>query len=236
MKSLIYYALITARAGSKGIKNKNLKKIKKKNLVEISLDAIKKAGEIKKIFCTSDSKKILKICKNKGIEIIRRPKKLAGDNSKSLDVVLHFLKTLKKQKIKYPDVIFLLQPTSPFLESKVVRKIIEIYKKIPSANTVNSFVEIPHKYNLINHVTIGKNGRVNYLFYNKRKRNTLRQNKKNYFAHGNVFSFKTKAVLKFKTLMPKPIYSTLLDRRYKSIDIDDYEDLKISRILNEKKF
>ena len=35
--------------------------------------------------------------------------------------------------------------------------------------------------------------------------------------------------------MPKPIYAHILDKRYKSIDIDDYEDLKISQILHKKK-
>ena len=71
--------------------------------------------------------------------------------------------------------------------------------------------------------------------YKKRVKNPLRQSKKTFFAHGNIFSFKTKALVEQKTLTPKPIYAHILDKRCKSIDIDDYEDLRIAQILNKKR-
>ena len=231
MKQLIFYALITARAGSKGIKNKNLKKINKKSLVEISIEETKKSKIISKIFCTSDSERILKISKKKQVQTIRRPKKLSGDKTTSYEVVIHFLKQLKLKKIKLPDVIFLIQPTSPFLNYKTINKIAKGYKKFPKANTINSFVKLHHKYLFINHSQIDGEGKVNYLFYKKRKKNTLRQNKEKYFAHGNIFSFKTKSILRDKSLMPKPIYSVVLKNSHEAIDIDDIEDLSLARFL-----
>ncbi len=235
MKNMIFYALITARAGSKGIRHKNLQKINKKSLVEISIKKIKKSRKIKKIFCSSDSNKILNICKKNKVETIKRPKNISGDKAKSFDVVFHFLNKIKEKKIVIPDVIFLIQPTSPFFDSNIINEIVSKYKKTPRANTINSFVKLHHKYSHINHCEINKKGMVNYLFYNKRKKNTLRQNKKTYYVHGNIFSFKTKAILKDKSLMPKPIYSVLLKNRYQAIDIDDQEDLKMSRMLINSK-
>ena len=56
------YVFIFARSGSKGIKNKNLKKIKDKSLLELSINTAKKINP-DKIFISSDSKKIEAIAK-----------------------------------------------------------------------------------------------------------------------------------------------------------------------------
>tara|TARA_B100000989_G_scaffold296184_1_gene278854 strand:- start:854 stop:1573 length:720 start_codon:yes stop_codon:yes gene_type:complete len=234
-KKLSFFALITARGGSMGIKNKNLKKIGNLSLLEISILNAKKVKKINQIYCSSDNKKILNISLKNEIKIIKRPKKLSNNKAKSIDAVFHFLKVLKEKKIIIPDVIFLLQPTSPFLEKEVITEIIKLYTKYPEANCINSYIKIPHKFNYINHATIDQIGRVNYLNYKKRVKNPLRQSKKTFFAHGNIFSFKTKALVEQKTLTPKPIYAHILDKRYKSIDIDDYEDLRIAQILHKKK-
>ena len=53
MKNLV--ALICARGGSKGIKNKNLLKIKNKSLIRISIEHAKKIKSIKRIFVSTDS-------------------------------------------------------------------------------------------------------------------------------------------------------------------------------------
>ncbi len=78
MRKMIFYALITARAGSKGIKHKNLKKIKNKNLVEIAINEVKKSKKISKIFCSSNSKRILKISKKKKYFYNQKTGKLIG--------------------------------------------------------------------------------------------------------------------------------------------------------------
>ena len=58
-------AFIPARKGSKSIKNKNLKLINKKSLVEITIDQALKSKIFKKIILSSDSNKILDIGKKK---------------------------------------------------------------------------------------------------------------------------------------------------------------------------
>ena len=57
------YALITARKNSKGIKNKNLLKINNKSLFQISINNAKKTKIFDKIFCSTDSKYMIKIAK-----------------------------------------------------------------------------------------------------------------------------------------------------------------------------
>ena len=60
--------IIPARSGSKGIKNKNLKKIKKnKSLIELAFDIAKKSNLFDKIIVSTDSNYYKKYLKKKNI-------------------------------------------------------------------------------------------------------------------------------------------------------------------------
>ena len=54
-----FHALICARAGSKGIKNKNIKKFKGKPLIAHPIQLAKKIKKFKSISVSTDSKKLL---------------------------------------------------------------------------------------------------------------------------------------------------------------------------------
>ena len=71
--------IIPARAGSKGIKNKNIQKINNKPVIEYSISCAKKAKLVNRIIVSTDGEKIAKISKDVGAEIpFVRPKKLSG--------------------------------------------------------------------------------------------------------------------------------------------------------------
>ncbi len=226
------YVLITARKGSKGIKNKNLKKIKNKSLVELAVDKVKNIKKIHKVFCSSDDEKIMKICKKNKIHFIKRPKKFCMDGSSSFDVVKHFASYLKKNNIMMPYIILLIQPTSPFLKKKTILDVIDLYKTKRLANSINSFVEVDHKFNINNFAKI-KNKKVIYINRKNREKSKPRQKNEKYFAHGNLHSFKLVPALKSKHLIPKPTYSVILKDKFESIDIDDKYDLFLSRLIQK---
>ena len=88
-----FHALICARSGSKGIKNKNIRKFNSKPLIFYPINLAKKINEIKTVSVSTDSKKIADISKNFGAEIpFLRPKKLSRDKSNEWDVWKHFAK------------------------------------------------------------------------------------------------------------------------------------------------
>ena len=58
MKNII--ALIPARGGSKGIKNKNIIRIKKKPLIYYSIDIAKKIKLVNEVYVSTDSERIKK--------------------------------------------------------------------------------------------------------------------------------------------------------------------------------
>ena len=92
-------AIILARGGSKGIKNKNLINVNNKPLIGWTIENALKCKELSGIFVSSDSKKILECAKSFGCETIKRPSEISSDTSTSETGWLHALNHLKK--IKY---------------------------------------------------------------------------------------------------------------------------------------
>ena len=63
MKNQKILAIIPARSGSKGLKNKNILRLNKKPLVKFTIDQAKKSKFINKISVSTDSKIVNKIAK-----------------------------------------------------------------------------------------------------------------------------------------------------------------------------
>ena len=70
-------AVVSARAGSKGIPNKNIKLLNGKPLILHSLKSLLKVKEIDRVVLSSDSEKILNVAKkfSKKIQLIKRKKR-----------------------------------------------------------------------------------------------------------------------------------------------------------------
>ena len=82
--------VIPARSGSKGIKNKNLKKIGGLSLVEHSIKHAKKSKYIDLIAVSTDCKRIQKIAISKKVWCnTLRPKKISGDKSVTSQAIVH---------------------------------------------------------------------------------------------------------------------------------------------------
>lgn len=106
-------ALIPARGGSRGIKNKNILDICGKPLIAYTIEAAKKSSYIDNVVVSTDSEKIKRVSEEYGAWTpFLRPAELAGDKTPTLDVVLHTVKVLKTKGYVY-DILILLQPTSP---------------------------------------------------------------------------------------------------------------------------
>lgn len=225
------YAIITARKNSKGIKNKNLKKINNDDLVTNQIKILKKSG-IAKIFISSDSNKILnKANKFNNIFKIKRPKKFSNDNSPSELAIFHLLKYLKF-KNDLPDFLFISQPTSPFLTIANIKKSISILKKRTELGSLISIVKVPHKYHFENQRILKKDNLIEFLFDRK---NHTRQSKIQTYVHGNLFIVSVKKFLKQKKILAEPIFSFVLNNNLEALDIDEMYDLKLARVISKNK-
>lgn len=104
-------ALITARAGSKGIPGKNIKPLAGRPLIAWTIVAARQSRYVDRLIISSDGTDIIRIAEEHGCEApFVRPVALAQDESASMDVIEHALANMSE----HFDYLLLLQPTSPF--------------------------------------------------------------------------------------------------------------------------
>ena len=105
--------LITARGGSKGIPDKNIKLLNGKPLIHYSLEYARLFADDQDICLSTDSEKIIKVAEQIGYNSpFIRPDYLASDDSGSYAVILHALNYYLGKGLIYKNIV-LLQPTSP---------------------------------------------------------------------------------------------------------------------------
>ena len=137
-------AIIPARIGSKGLKQKNLRIIGKKTLVEHSIIAAKKSNLISRIAISTDSSEIKKISFKNNVWCKKlRPKKYATDKSTTYNAVKFVLDNIDYK----PDLIIELHPTYIFRRSKTIdlaiKKLLH-YKKADSLISVQKIEDTAH--------------------------------------------------------------------------------------------
>lgn len=115
-------ALITARAGSKGIPRKNIKPLAGHPLIAWTIAAAKQSRYVDRLIVSSDGADIIRIAVEEGCEApFVRPAALAQDESLSIDVIEHAIACLDEDF----DYLLLLQPTSPFRTANDIDRFLE---------------------------------------------------------------------------------------------------------------
>ena len=151
-KKLKVICIIPARGGSKGIKNKNLKRICGKPLIAYPILAAIKSKVCDKILVSTDKKEIANTSKKYGADVpFMRKKALAGDRvttEKTLQNALQQAEVFYKSKF---DICVFLTCTNIFRQARWVKEAVNILKKnktIDSAFSVHSFYKhVWHKKN-----------------------------------------------------------------------------------------
>jgi CMP-N-acetylneuraminic acid synthetase len=223
-------AFIFARSGSKGLKNKNLLKLKNKSLLGNAILQAKKSMFIKKVFVSTDSLKIKKeAIKYDALVPFLRPKELASDKSPEIDSWKHAVNFLNQELNIYPDYIVSVPTTSP------LRKISDINKCIAKA--------VSKKLDLVIAITESqKNPYFNMIELKNNKFQIIKKNK-NYSRRQDspkcfdittaCYVFKTKYIKKTKNIFSGKIGYVKIPRE-RALDIDNYLDYKIAKLLSNE--
>ena len=227
-KLFTFLGVIPARAGSTGIKNKNIIKINGKPLINYTFDSIKKS-KLKKNFLVTDSLKAKTLSKKYGINSnFLRPKFLSKNNTPLHKTLFYFNKWLKLKNLDF-DYIVILQPTSPLRSYNDINRSIDIInkKKIKGLFSVSSSLE--HPYEQIK-------GQFNNwsLIIKKASNHTRRQdyNLRPFYINGAIYILH-KSLLNGKKVNMKNLNYFVMPKQ-RSIDIDDYEDVEIAKALLRK--
>lgn len=117
-------AVIPARGGSKGIPKKNLAELAGRPLVAWTIEAALVAKTLTRIVVSTDSAEIAAVAAGYGVRVIDRPAHLAEDRSPTEPVIGHALSVLAAEDY-LPELIVLLQPTSPLRPGATIDACVE---------------------------------------------------------------------------------------------------------------
>ena len=213
---------IFARGGSKEIKNKNIIKIKCKPLIEYTINFARKL-KIKKIFVSTDSKKIKSLSiKNKAF-IINRPAALATDNSPEIYSWKHAIGWYENKFKKKIKNFISLPTTSPLRKKKDFQNALILFNKSKCDLLVAIYK--PNHYPSFNIVKRFKKNDIR--IYQDTKTVSRRQKVNNVFNIATCFYIaKRDYILKTKNLFSGKIVGFEVNEE-SAFDLDTKFQLKI---------
>ena len=206
--------LIPARGGSKGIPRKNLVEVGGKPLLAWTVEAALGATELTRVVVSTDDDEIASAA---GAEVLRRPAELAADDTPMLDVVHHAVTELG------PDVVVLLQPTSPLRRAEHVDACVRLLLE-SGADAVVSVVEVPHRFRPDSLMDV-VGGRVV-----PRGSARTRQEKKPVYARNGPAVLARRADRIDDDLYGGDVRPFVMDAR-DSLDVDDSADVELAEAL-----
>ncbi len=121
-------AFIGARAGSKGLKGKNIIDLAGRPLIDWTIQAALGSKYVDRTVVSTDGEEIARVARTSGADVpFSRPQELATDESLLDEAIQHCVQWLKdKEKTSY-DYLLLLQPTSPLRTSAHIDQAIEYF-------------------------------------------------------------------------------------------------------------
>jgi len=219
-------AIIPARSGSKGLKDKNIKNLNGKPLIAYTIEAALKSEVFEDIVVSTDSDKYREISEKYGAWVpFLRSKESSQDTSSTNDVIEEVLLNLKQMGKEY-DCFMILQPTSPLRSYEDIKKAIKLFYD-KQANSIISMCECNHSPLLTKELNdeMKLDGFLSQL--NKTRRQDL---KKFYQINGAIYLVKLDYFFKYKNIYEKNSYALIMNKK-RSIDIDDNDDFKYAEIL-----
>lgn len=211
-------AIIPARAGSKGIINKNIIDFCGKPLVAWSIEQAKNAQNVEEVFVSTDGENIAEIAQEYGAKVIRRPKELASDVASSEDALLHAINEIRKE-MKIDNILF-LQATSPVRLCEDIEQAIDIFFREQYDSLFSMSI-------LEDYCLWKKEGKklVSWT-YDYMNRGRRQEREKLYLENGSIYVFKSKLIEETHNRLGGKIgmYEMPLER---SGEIDSEDDITI---------
>ena len=219
-------AIIPARAGSKGLPNKNVLMFGNKPLIAYTIEAALESQKFDRVIVSTDSLEYKYIAEKFGEEVIIRDAELASDTAGSFVVIEDVLK-----RIENIDYFVLLQVTSPFRNSNHIKESIDLFEK--SYDKYNFLVSMQKSD--IPSFLIKELGEDNNLGeYDININNYVRQKYEEYYPNGAIYIGKIKEYLSQKHFLGKKSLAYIMNRE-ESVDIDDILDFEFALNLLKKK-
>jgi YrbI family 3-deoxy-D-manno-octulosonate 8-phosphate phosphatase len=214
-------AIIPARAGSVGIKDKNIRSFCGVPLLVRAIHAAKQSAAVERVIVTTDSDRYADLCREAGVEVMMRPAELATGTASSESALLHVLETLRAAGQTLPDWVVFQQCTSPFTRSEDIDGLL---RHVQEANADSGFTAVrSHRFLW----RVLQDGAAEGINHDKSVRPRRQDREPEFMENGAVYVMKTDGFLRHKhrffgrtVLLEVP--------EYQGIEIDSEDDWLIA--------
>jgi CMP-N,N'-diacetyllegionaminic acid synthase len=226
--------LITARGGSISIPKKSITPLLGRPLLAYTCDAALGSARLGRVVLSTDDEEIAAVGLELGVEVpVMRPDELAGEDTLILPVIQHMIKWLKEHEGYSPDLLLLLQPTSPLRQARHIDEAIQLLDE-SGADCVVSVTPVPHQYNPVSVLSI-VDGILEPFLPGEGGRVQRRQEKPPVYARNGpaIYLGRTENLMEPDAHLYMGVCRPYIMEDQHSVDIDSYEDLEhAERILS----
>lgn len=222
--------IILARAGSKGVPGKNLLRLGGVSLLGLAIRSARESQLLTRTIVSTEDPKLAEEALSHAAEVpFRRPAELATDTAGSWDVVRHAVCWLEQEEAWHPDVVVLLQPTTPFRRGRHIDAVLELLHETgaPACITVRE-VDYPPQWMLRRE----PDGRIRPFLEGVRP--TRRQDAERiYQPNGLVFAVRGERLEAKNPVETEETQSVLMEME-ESVNIDDPWQWALAQALHER--
>lgn len=222
--------IIPARGGSKGLPGKNIKPFAGKPLIAHSIAHARAVAAIDRVVVSTDDAAIARAARRHGAEVpFTRPARLATSKASSLEVLRHMVRHLQRQEGFEPEIVVLLQPTSPLRAPEDVGRCIRLLLATRADNVVSVCASAANPYfNLVERKQSG------FVKLSKRGNFAGRQQAPEVLEiNGAVYVWWTPVLLRSDRVVLARTAVYIMPRE-RSVDIDDQLDFDLALALAKR--
>ncbi|MCR4419327.1 MAG: acylneuraminate cytidylyltransferase family protein [Clostridia bacterium] len=219
--------LIPARAGSKGLPGKNLRRLAGKPLIVHTIEAALGSGVLDYLLVSTDSSEIASVAAAAGAAVpFLRPAHLATDEAKGIAVVHHAMAWCESAGMRFSWVM-VLQPTSPLRSPEDIRNACSLMVE-RQAEAVVSVCEVDHHPWLSN--TLPEDGCMDG-FLRPEVRSANRQELPKYYRLNGAIYLADWGFIRSREHWYGPRTYAYVMPKERSVDIDDAVDFALAEVL-----
>lgn len=210
-------AIIPARAGSKGIHNKNIMDFCGKPLIGWSIEQALQSEYVEDVYVSTDGEEIADISIKYGAKIVWRPAELASDTASSESTILHAISNIEKRNVI--QAVLFLQATSPVrlstdIDGAVINFFDDSYDSLFSMSILEDYCIWKKTENGLQSVT-----------YDYQNRGRRQGREVHFLENGSIYIFKPEIIKEYNNRLGGKIgmYEMPFDRSYEIDSLDDIE-------------
>ncbi len=222
-------AIIPARSGSKGLKDKNIRVLAGKPLLAYSIDAALGSQIFDTVMVSTDSERYAQIAIRYGAEVpFLRSQRTSSDEATTRECILEVLDGYEKQG-KIFEQMMILQPTSPLRTAHNIIESKRLYNQ-KNAKSVIGVCEMEHSPLWSN--TINQNLSLDKFI--KKENNGRRQTLATFYRiNGAIYLHDIEHYKKNEYYFDDKAFAYIMPKE-ESIDIDNEMDFRFAELLMER--